>query len=46
VPWIGFPLSTLIKLANPLSTAKYVAFQSLYDPKQMPEGRYAGIPLP
>jgi sulfoxide reductase catalytic subunit YedY len=44
--WIGFPLSTLIKLANPLSTAKYVTFQSLYDPKQMPEGRYAGIPLP
>jgi methionine sulfoxide reductase catalytic subunit len=46
VPWIGFPLSVLIKLANPLSNAKYVAFQSLYDPKQMPEGRYAGIPLP
>jgi methionine sulfoxide reductase catalytic subunit len=46
VPWIGFPLSALIKLANPLSNAKYVAFQSLYDPKQMPEGRYAGIPLP
>jgi sulfoxide reductase catalytic subunit YedY len=33
-------------LANPLSNANYVAFQSLYDPKQMPEGRYAGIPLP
>src|SRR5271170_955886 len=46
VPWIGFPLNALIKLANPLSTAKYVAFQSLYDPKQMPEGRNAGIPLP
>ena len=46
VPWIGFPLNALIKLANPLSTAKYVAFQSLYDPKQMPEGRSAGIPLP
>ena len=46
VPWIGFPLSALIKLANPLSSAKYVAFQSLYDPKQMPEGRNAGIPLP
>jgi sulfoxide reductase catalytic subunit YedY len=46
VPWIGFPLSALIKLANPLSSAKYIAFQSLYDPKQMPEGRFAGIPLP
>ena len=39
-------MSALIKLANPLSSAKYVAFQSLYDPKQMPEGRFAGIPLP
>jgi sulfoxide reductase catalytic subunit YedY len=46
VPWIGFPLSALIKAVNPLSSAKYVAFQSLYDPKQMPEGRFAGIPLP
>jgi sulfoxide reductase catalytic subunit YedY len=46
VPWIGFPLNALIKLANPLSSAKYAAFQSFYDPKQMPQGRYAGIPLP
>jgi sulfoxide reductase catalytic subunit YedY len=46
VPWIGFPLNELIKAVNPLSSAKYVAFQSLYDPKQMPQGRYAGIHLP
>jgi len=46
VPWIGFPLNALIKLVNPSSNVKFVAFQSLYDPKQMPEGRYAGIPLP
>jgi len=46
VPWIGFPLNALIKAVNPFSSAKYVAFQSLYDPKQMPQGRYAGISLP
>ncbi len=46
VPWIGFPLNALIKLVNPTSNAKYVAFQSFYDPKQMPEGRHAGIPFP
>jgi len=46
VPWIGFPLNALIKAVNPVSSAKYVAFQSLYDPKQMPQGRYAGIQLP
>jgi len=46
VPWIGFPLNALIKLAEPTAKAKYVAFQSLYDPKQMPLGDRAGIPLP
>jgi sulfoxide reductase catalytic subunit YedY len=28
VPWTGFPLSQLVKLADPLSSAKYVAFQT------------------
>jgi sulfoxide reductase catalytic subunit YedY len=46
VPWIGYPLNALIKMVEPTSKAKFVAFQSLYDPKQMPEGRHAGIPLP
>ena len=46
VPWIGFSLSTLIKKVEPTSKAKYVAFESLYDPKQMPKGRWAGIPFP
>src|ERR1700733_7108861 len=46
VPWIGFSLSTLLKQVEPTSKAKYVAFQSYYDPKQMPEGKYAGIKLP
>jgi len=39
VPWIGFSLSKLIKKAQPLSSAKYVSFQTLYDPKQMPGQR-------
>ena len=46
VPWIGFPLNVLINRVEPTSKAKYVAFQSLYDPKQMPEARYASIPFP
>jgi len=36
VPWIGFPLADLLKKANPNSKAKYVAFETLYDPKRMP----------
>jgi sulfoxide reductase catalytic subunit YedY len=46
VPWIGFSLSALLKQVEPNAKAKYVAFQSYYDPKQMPEGRHAGIQLP
>jgi methionine sulfoxide reductase catalytic subunit len=36
----------LAKLVEPTPKARYVAFQSYYDTAQMPEGRYAGIPLP
>jgi sulfoxide reductase catalytic subunit YedY len=46
VPWIGFPLNALIRMVEPTSKAKFVAFQTLYDAKQMPASRYAGIPLP
>jgi len=46
VPWIGFPLNALIKQFEPTSKAKYVAFETFYDRKQMPESGWAGIPLP
>jgi methionine sulfoxide reductase catalytic subunit len=46
VPWIGYSLSEIIKRAEPTSKAKYVAFQSYYDPAQMPEARYSGLQLP
>ncbi len=35
VPWTGFPLSALVKLAEPLGSAKYVVFQTIQD-KSMP----------
>ena len=35
VPWIGFPLADLVKLADPLGSAKYVTFTSATDPKSM-----------
>ena len=46
VPWIGYSLAEIIKRAQPTSKAKFVAFQSLYDPKQMPKAAYAGIDFP
>jgi len=36
VPWIGFPLSKLLNAVEPTSQAKYVRFETLYDPEQMP----------
>jgi len=46
VPWIGYSLSALLKQVEPTSKAKFVAFESYYDIRQMPEGKNAGIPLP
>ena len=36
VPWTGFPLADLVKLAKPTASAKYIVFQTLEDPKVMP----------
>lgn len=36
IPWVGFPLSNLIKKAEPLPSAKFVAFQTILAPDQMP----------
>lgn len=36
IPWLGFPLSELVKRVEPTGNAKYVAFQTLYDPTQLP----------
>ncbi|MGB7846946.1 MAG: protein-methionine-sulfoxide reductase catalytic subunit MsrP [Candidatus Acidiferrum sp.] len=46
VPWIGYSFSVLAKLVEPTPKARYVAFQSYYDPRQMPEGKNSGIELP
>ncbi len=46
VPWIGYSFSTLAKLVEPTSRARFVAFESYYDPRQMPLGSSAGIELP
>jgi sulfoxide reductase catalytic subunit YedY len=36
IPWMGFPLAKLLKEVEPTSDAKYVRFETLYDPDQMP----------
>jgi sulfoxide reductase catalytic subunit YedY len=46
VPWVGFSFSTIAKLVEPNSNARYVAFESYFDKKQMPLWGRAGIDLP
>ncbi|HYL76946.1 MAG TPA: protein-methionine-sulfoxide reductase catalytic subunit MsrP [Bryobacteraceae bacterium] len=46
IPWIGFPLSALLKQVGPTSKAKYVAFETFYDGKIMLRAEYAGIRFP
>jgi sulfoxide reductase catalytic subunit YedY len=46
IPWVGFPLKTLLEKVEPTGTAKYVAFETYYDKKQMPNAAYAGIDFP
>jgi len=42
VPWIGIPLGDFIKRVEPTGKAKFVAFETLLDPVQMP-GQRSGI---
>lgn len=46
IPWQGIELATLLALANPLKTAKYVKFDSKYDPSQMIGQRHQVLPWP
>lgn len=39
VPWVGFPLSTLLNQVEPLGKAQFVEFTTIYDPSQMPGQR-------
>lgn len=36
IPWAGVPLAHLLEAVQPMSGAKYVAFETLLDPERMP----------
>ena len=46
IPWVGIPLGDVLKRFKPTSRAKYVAFKTLHDPKQMPGQRYDVLDWP
>ena len=46
IPWVGFPLSSLVKLAEPTGNAKYIQFITLQDPKRLPGQKYSVLDWP
>ena len=46
VPWTGFQLSSLVKMADPTASAKYVVFETQADPKTMPGLRLSAFEWP
>lgn len=46
IPWDGFSLSRLLDRVEPTSHAKFVAFQTLFDPKRMPNQGRDFLPWP
>ncbi len=46
IPWMGFPLAKLLKEVEPMPEAKYVRFETLLDPDQMPGQRSGGYDWP
>ncbi|MEM1130112.1 MAG: protein-methionine-sulfoxide reductase catalytic subunit MsrP [Pseudomonadota bacterium] len=46
IPWVGFELNQLLDRIGVQPSAKYVAFQTLYRPDEMPGTRYPVIEWP
>jgi methionine sulfoxide reductase catalytic subunit len=46
IPWIGLPLSSVIRTVEPTAKARFVAFESVYDPKQIPGQKRAVLDWP
>ena len=46
IPWVGISLADVIKQFKPLSSAKYVVFETLHDAKRMPGQRSRSLRWP
>jgi sulfoxide reductase catalytic subunit YedY len=46
IPWAGFPLAELVKLAQPLSSAKYLRMETFLDKSMAPGQRQSWYPWP
>jgi len=46
IPWMGFPLSKLLSEVEPTSDAKYVRFETIFNPEEMPGQKSKFYPWP
>lgn len=46
IPWLGFPFSKLLADVEPTSDAKYVRFETIYKPDEMPGQKQSTYPWP
>jgi sulfoxide reductase catalytic subunit YedY len=46
IPWVGFPLAKLLKAVEPTSSAKYVRFETVTRPDEMPGEKDSMYPWP
>ena len=46
IPWAGLPLAKLLARVEPMSAAKYVAFETLHDPERMPGQKTGALEWP
>ena len=46
IPWVGFSLSKLLDAVEPNSNARFVQFETLLDPKRMPEQNGGSLDWP
>ena len=46
IPWQGFSLSQLINLVEPMSSAKFIQFETIFRPEEMPGQKRTFLPWP
>lgn len=46
IPWMGFPLARLLAEVEPTSGAKYVRFETIFKPDEMPGQKQPSYPWP
>ncbi|MBF0183322.1 MAG: protein-methionine-sulfoxide reductase catalytic subunit MsrP [Magnetococcales bacterium] len=46
IPWVGFPLRDLLQRLQPTQAARYITFETIYDPARLPAQKENVLPWP